>query len=130
MHSPRFNMTIRKRILLYSALALGAFLAVVYFVSRFALLNGFSRLERNYAYGSVRRIQNHLENEQTQLATVARDYAQWDRTYEFMSRRRRSYVRTELTDDTFNIIHINLFLLLDRSGRIILSKEVGKLAGW
>ena len=125
MHSPRFNMTIRKRILLYSALALGAFLAVVYFVSRFALLNGFSRLERNYAYGSVRRIQNHLENEQTQLATVARDYAQWDRTYEFMSRRRRSYVRTELTDDTFNIIHINLFLLLDRSGRIILSKEVG-----
>ena len=62
MHSPRFNMTIRKRILLYSALALGAFLAVVYFVSRFALLNGFSRLERNYAYGSVRRIQNHLEN--------------------------------------------------------------------
>ena len=125
MHSPRFNMTIRKRILLYSALALGAFLAVVYFVSRFALLNGFSRLERNYAYGSVRRIQNHLENEQTQLATVARDYAQWDRTYEFMSRRCRSYVRTELTDDTFNIIHINLFLLLDRSGRIILSKEVG-----
>jgi len=73
-------MTIRKRILLYSALALGAFLAAVYFVSRFALLNGFSRLESNYAYESVRRLQNHLENEQTQLTTVARDYAQWDRT--------------------------------------------------
>jgi sensor domain CHASE-containing protein len=43
-------MTIRKRILLYSALALGAFLAAVYFVSRFSLMNGFSRLESNYAY--------------------------------------------------------------------------------
>jgi diguanylate cyclase (GGDEF)-like protein len=125
MGSWRLNMTIRKRILLYSALALGAFLAAVYFVSRFALLNGFSRLERNYASGNVRRIQNHLENEQTQLSTVARDYAQWDRTYQFMSRHNRSYVRTELTDDTFNIIHINLFLLLDPSGRPILSKEAG-----
>ncbi len=125
MGSPRLNMTIRKRILLYSALALGAFLAAVYFVSRFALLNGFARLESNYAHGSVHRIQNHLENEQSQLATVARDYAQWDRTYEFMFRHRRSYVRTELTDDTFNIIRINLFLLLDRSGQIVLSREVG-----
>jgi diguanylate cyclase (GGDEF)-like protein len=118
-------MTIRKRILLYSALALGAFLAAVYFVSRFALMNGFSRLESNYAYESVRRLQNHLENEQTQLATVTRDYAQWDRTYEFVARRNKDYVRTELTEDTFNIIHINLFLLLDRSGRPTFSKEMG-----
>jgi diguanylate cyclase (GGDEF)-like protein len=36
-------MTIRKKILLFSALALGAFLAAVYLVSRFALLSGFSR---------------------------------------------------------------------------------------
>jgi len=120
-------MTIRKRILLHSALALGAFLAAVYFVSRFSLMNGFSRLESNYAYESVRRLQNHLESEQTQLSTMARDYAQWDRTYEFMAGRDRNYVRTELTDDTFNIIHINLFLLLDGSGRPTISREAG---GW
>lgn len=123
--SPRRHMTIRKRILLYSALALGAFLAAVYFVSRFALMNGFSRLESNYAYESVRRLQNHLEGEQNQLSTMARDYAQWDRTYGFMAGSNKDYARTELTDDTFNIIHINLFLLLDRSGRATLSKEAG-----
>ena len=123
--SPRRHMTIRKRILLYSALALGAFLAAVYFVSRFALMNGFSRLESNYAYESVRRLQNHMQNEQTQLSTMARDYAEWDRTYEFMAGRNRDYVRSDVTADTFTIIHINLFLLLDRSGRPSLSKEAG-----
>ena len=51
-------MTIRKKILLYSALALSAFLAAVYVVSRFALLNGFSRLESNYARENVHRLQN------------------------------------------------------------------------
>src|SRR5579859_1513174 len=118
-------MTIRKKILLYSALALGAFLPAVYFVSRFSLMNGFSRLESSYAYESVRRLQNHLESEQSQLSTMARDYAQWDRTYEFMANRDRNYVRSELTDDTFNIIHINLFLLLDRAGRPTLHREAG-----
>ena len=118
-------MTIRKRILLYSALALGAFLAAVYFVSRFALMNGFSRVESNYAYESVRRLQSHLESEQSQLSTMARDYAQWDRTYEFMAGHDKNYVHSELTDDTFNIIHINLFMLLDRSGQPTLSREAG-----
>jgi diguanylate cyclase (GGDEF)-like protein len=120
-------MTIRKRILLYSALALAAFLAAVYFGSRFALMNGFSRLESNYAHENVRRLQNDLENEQTQLTIMARDYAQWDRTYEFMEKRNPDYVRTELTDDTFNIIRTDLFVLLDRSGHEILHRSTSNL---
>jgi diguanylate cyclase (GGDEF)-like protein len=116
-------MTIRKRILLYSALALGAFLAAVYFVSRFALLNGFSRLESNYAHESVRRLQNHVQAEEDQLVTMARDYAQWDQTFDFMVRHNSSYVHDELTDDTFNIIHINLFMLLDNAGNVVFHKD-------
>ena len=118
-------MTIRKKILLFSALALGAFLAAVYLASRFALLNGFSRLEKNYARENVRRIQSEFENERERLLIMARDYAQWDRTYDFMQTRNREYVRTELTDDTFNIIRIDIFLLLDPSGRVVLQKAIG-----
>ena len=120
-------MTIRKKILLYSALALSAFLAAVYLASRFALLNGFSRLESNYARENVHRLQNELHNEQTRLAIMARDYAHWDRTYDFMRSHNSDYVRTELTDDTFNITHINVFLLLDQSGSVVLQKG---LDGW
>jgi len=66
-------MTIRKKIFLFSALALGAFLAAVYSVSRFALLNGFARLESASGRENVGRINNGLEIEQTQLETIARD---------------------------------------------------------
>jgi len=116
-------MTIRKKILLFSALALGAFLAAVYFASRFALLNGFARLENDHARQSVRQLQNGLQNEQASLEIVARDYAQWDRTYDYMESRNPAYVRTELTDAAFNIIHIHFFALLDRSGHVILQKS-------
>lgn len=117
-------MTIRKKILLYSALALGAFLAAVYLLSRFALLNGFARLESNYAHENVRRVRNELQGTETQLAIMARDYAQWDRTYNFVQSRDPKYVKTELTEGTFNIIHVDVFLLLDNSGKVALHKNV------
>jgi len=120
-------MTIRKKILLFSALALGAFLAAVYFASRFALLNGLARLESSYAREKVHHLQDALAGEQARVAIMARDYAEWDRTYDFMQNQTQDYVRTELTDDTFNIIHINIFLLIDRNGKVVLQKG---MAGW
>lgn len=120
-------MTIRKKILLFSTLALGAFLTAVYFASRFALLSGFSRLESNYARESVHHVQNELENEQSRLEIVARDYAQWDRTYDFMQTRNPEFLRSELSDDVFTIIHVHFFALLDRSGQLVAEKSS---AGW
>jgi len=120
-------MTIRRKILLFSALALGAFLAAVYLVSRFALLNGFARLEAEAARENIHHLQSGLKSEQSQLEVMARDYAQWDRTYEFMAKRDPDYERTELTLDTFKIIHISLFALMDGSGHVVLRKNAG---GW
>src|SRR5438477_8429534 len=119
-------MTIRKKILMFSALALGAFLVAVFLLSRFALLNGFARLERDHARQSVYHLQSQLENEKSRLEIMARDYAQWDRTYEFMDRRDQEYVRSELTDDTFKITHIGFFALLDNSRRVVFQKSVGR----
>jgi diguanylate cyclase (GGDEF)-like protein len=118
-------MTIRKKIVLFSALALGAFFVALYLVSRFALLNGFARLESNYARENIHHLQNELENEQAQLEVVARDYGEWDRTYDFMQSPNPDYLRTELTDDTFKIVHINVFALLNKSESIVAHKSVG-----
>ena len=121
-------MTIRKKILLFSTLALGAFLAAVYFASRFALFNGFARIESNYAREKVTRLRDSIADEQDRLAIMARDYSQWDRTYDFMQSHDPDFVRTELAEQTFNIIHINAFLLLDTKGSVIVHKTAGNLS--
>ncbi len=121
-------MTIRKKIILFSALALGAFFVALYLVSRFALLNGFARLESNYAHENVQRLQNEVEKEQKQMQLMARDFGEWDRTYEFMESHDPAYVRSELSDDTFKIMSVNLFALYDPSGRLVLNKNVGTWA--
>lgn len=118
-------MTIRKKILLFSALALGVFLAAVYLVSRFALLNGFARLESASGRENVLRIKSGLEIEQTQLETTARDYAQWDRTYDFMQTRDPAFVREELTNETFKSAQISFFALFDPAGNLALYRDLG-----
>lgn len=118
-------MTIRKKILLFSALALGAFLAAVYLVSRFALLNGFARLESESGQESVRRIKNGLEIEQTQLETIARNYAQSDPTYDFMETRDPAYVREELINDSFKLMRVSFLALYDPSGHQVLYRDFG-----
>lgn len=118
-------MTIRKKILLFSALALGAFLAAVYAASRFALLNGFTRIETQAGRENIRHLNNALQTEQAQLETIGRDYAQWDQTYAFMESRDQSYVRSELTTDTFKIIGVSFFVLLDPSGNVAVERAAG-----
>lgn len=118
-------MTIRKKIILFSALALGAFFVALYLVSRFALLNGFTRLESDYARENVRRLQNEVEKEQVQLQVMARDYGDWDRTYNFMETRDPEYVRSEITEATFKTINVDLFVLLDKSGQLVLEQNAG-----
>ena len=120
-------MTIRKKIILFSALALGAFFVALYLVSRFALLNGFTRLESDYAHENIQHLQNEVEKERTQIRLMARDFGEWDRTYEFMESRDPAYVRSELTDDTFKIMGVNLFVLIDSSNQVVVHKSVG---GW
>src|SRR5258708_22818121 len=111
-------MTIRKKIVLVSALALGAFFATLFPLPR-ALLNGVARLEIDDAAENVHRLQNGLVNRQAQLDLIARDYAQWDRTYGFMKSQDSGYVRTQLTDHTFKILHINLFMLPDQAADVL-----------
>ena len=116
-------MTIRKKILLFSALALGAFLAAVYLLSRFALLNAFARLESDSARENISHMQNGLRNEESHLEILAVDYGQWDRTYDFMGTHAAGYVNTELAPVALKGIQVNFVVLLDPSGKVTASQS-------
>jgi diguanylate cyclase (GGDEF)-like protein len=118
-------MTIRKKILLFSALALGAFLAAVYLLSRFALLKAFARLESDSARQNISHMQNGLHNEQSHLEILAVDYGQWDRTYNFMQTHDEAYVRTELQPESLKGIQVNFVALFDPSGRVVVNRSSG-----
>jgi diguanylate cyclase (GGDEF)-like protein len=121
-------MTIRKKILLFSALALGAFLAAVYLLSRFALLTAFARLESDSARETISHMQGGLRNEQSHLEILAVDYGQWDRTYSFMESRDPGFVSKELTPDSLKGIQVDFVALFDQSGQVVVNRSSGAWA--
>jgi diguanylate cyclase (GGDEF)-like protein len=118
-------MTIRKKIILFSAVALGAFLAAVFLVSRFALMKAFARLEGKFAQSTVNQLQNGLQRKVDNLQIVAHDYAQSDTTYVFLQNKDPEYSRTVLTPDTLRALRIDLVAILDTSNALILYKNAG-----
>ncbi len=118
-------MTIRKKIILFSAVALGAFLAAVYLVSRFALMSTFADLESQSAQRTVRQVQNALQFDQSNLEVVAHDYAQSDAAYEFLQNKNEDYARTTLTPDTLKTEHIDLIAVLDNAANLVFYRSAG-----
>lgn len=112
-------MTIRKKILLFSAIALGAFLAAVSLVSRIALLKAFGRLEADSAREIVGRMQSAVGSEQSKLDILAADYGQWNQTYNFMASHDPAFPETELSAATLTGVQVTWVALFDTSDKLV-----------
>lgn len=97
---------------------------LVVVASSYFLVRNLSHLEENHSREDLRRIRNAVAEEVGNLDSTARDYASWDRTYDFMASPSSDYVQSELTDSTFRTIRVNAFLLLDNSGNVTAIKTL------
>jgi len=120
-------MTIRKKIILFSAVALGAFLAAVYMVSRFALMKAFARLEAESAQSTIHLLQNTLRDEQNNLEMVAHGYAQSDETFDFLQTRNPEYARTGIAADTLKGLRVDFLAVFDSNNNLAIYRNV---SGW
>ena len=120
-------MTIRKKIILFSAVALGAFLAAVYMVSRFALMKAFARLEAESAQSTIHLLQNTLNDEQNNLEMVAHGYAQSDETFDFLQTRNPEYARRGIAADTLKGLRVDFLAVFDSNNDLAVYRNV---SGW
>ncbi len=117
-------MTIRKKIILFSAVALGAFLAIVFLVSRFALLKEFNRLEAEAAQNTVHQMRSALEHKHNNLQALTHDYAQSDAAYDFLQSRNPDYADTVLTPEALKALHVDLAVILDNANNLVFYRNV------
>lgn len=109
-------MTLRKKSLTLICLAVAALILALYATSRVILLSSFAELEEQTTQQNVERALTALSEELSALDTTASDWASWDDTYEFMGDKNSEYVESNLVDDTFVALDLDLLLLVDSSG--------------
>ena len=104
-------MKLRNKVLLIFSLGLIGLSVGFYTVSRILLLRSYATLEEDQTKRDVRRALDFLDNELDTLNTQARDYAQWDDTYEFAANRNEDYIESNFPEDGSTPLYLKLNLL-------------------
>jgi sensor domain CHASE-containing protein len=115
-------MKLRTKTLVMIGAALLSLIVVLYATASTILLHNFHYLEAQYVYQDVARALDALDDDLSDLNTSARDYAEWDDTYSFISTQNPNYLKSNFVNATFSQLRLNLVIFLDTQGKTVFSK--------
>ncbi len=115
-------MTLRKKTLLITGVMIVGMIVILYAASQIILLRSFSKLEEQFAYRNVDRALYILSDALSALNATCDDRASWDDTCAFIENAGERYIESDLGDETFVGLRLNLMLFVDSSGRIVFGK--------
>ncbi len=117
-------MRIRTRFFLVLACFILLLTLLATFVSRQLFASRSNKLETLLMHEVLVRGVRSLESETETLRRSAGDWAGWDDTYEFVATRSQEYIDSNLVDDTFEELRINVIVFLDLEGRTVCAKAL------
>ena len=99
-------------------------ISVIVLTQVLVLNKSFSVLEDQFSRKNLERAENTLTREIEYLSQLNQDWSIWDDTYNFAINGNQEYIESNLQDDTYYSIGINLFYIFDVDQNILWSKYI------
>lgn len=115
-------MKLHRKALITIGVTLVSLIVVLYATSQIILLGGFAELEEQNTYQNVERAISALSDELSTLNAMTYDWAAWDDTYTFIEDVNDGYIKSNLVDETFTGLRLNLMLFIHSSGKVVFGK--------
>ena len=90
--------------------------------SRFILLSSFAKIEERHTRKDLERVLSAIDSDLSALSALVYDWAAWDDTYEFIVDTNKEYMASNLIDEMFAPIRINVIIFVEASGKIKFGK--------
>ncbi len=116
-------MSLRIRFFLLLGLFVLAVLGVATGLSYYTLMISARRADRETASGSIIRAARVLHINAEELSRLARDWAVWDDTYEFMQGKNPEYLERNLIPEKFSTLEVDWLAMFDPQGRSVLERH-------
>ncbi len=97
---------------------------LLYGISETFFLGSFANLEDHTVLQNVDRAQLALSSDIDQLNTTVRDWAAWNDSYAFVMDRNQNYISANLNTESLSNLRLNLILLVDTSGQLVIARMV------
>jgi PAS domain S-box-containing protein len=115
-------MTLRTKALVIISIAMLGMAGLIYVISRLTFLSGLEEIEERNTSERVEQAISTLSYIISGLEADTADWASWDDTYAFVEDRNEDYINSNLVDDTFYNLKLNMMIFINTSGDIVYGK--------
>jgi PAS domain S-box-containing protein len=115
-------MTLRRKALIVVGTTIVGLFLILSVLTRTVLLDNYKQLEAKSVRRNTARVVEAFGAELSYLENSVNDWAAWDETYTFIQEEDDAYIQSNLMDQTFENLRINLMIFIDDMGRVIFSK--------
>jgi PAS domain S-box-containing protein len=113
---------IRQKTVLVLVLATIILMTIVYAVSEEIMLDNISISENKEAVSNAQRFGTNLNIVLQTLNRTGFDWSQWDDTYQFVENNNTAYINSNLLDQTFINLGVNMMLFVSQSRQLVFGK--------
>jgi PAS domain S-box-containing protein len=115
-------MKLRSKTLIFSGVIIVILILILLAISQFVFLTTYSDFENRYSYHVLKDELTQFNFTISAMNQSAKDWAQWDDAYSFVSGNNPSFVTNNLPSNIFNRLHLNVIIFVDNSGKIVYGK--------
>ena len=115
-------MSLRKKTLFMTGGLILLLVLCLSVISSIILTNNFREAEERVARRNAERMLNIINDDISVLYGIANNWAAWDDTYDFVLDGNDTYAKSNLTDENFTELKLNLIIITDNSGQVIFGK--------
>ncbi len=115
-------MTLRAKALVIIGVSLLSLAGLIYITSRFTFIQGLAEIEERNTSRQIEQAISALSHLISELETTNAAWAARDDTYAFIEDGNKEYIQSNLVDDTFRTMRLNLMMFIDSSGNTVFSK--------
>jgi len=123
------KLTIRVKVLLISGVALLVTAGMMYVTSRFTFIRGITNIEENHAANTVVQMLNAYSYVVSRLEADTANRASSDEIYRAVAEGVGDYTESYLREEAFTELGLNLMVLIDNDGAVVLGRASDQIAG-
>lgn len=117
-------MSLRNKTYLILLLVTAFFLLIVYGLIWRTTTGELRNLQQSHAEEQLALVERVLARETENLSMKQADWARWDHTYEFVADRNEEYITSNLNDESFDLIDVDMMVFVNNSNEIVYGKQV------
>lgn len=117
-------MKLRAKVFLIVSSAIVVLLAVSFWIIYGKFEREFIAAQRDDAIAQIETSSGIINRDIDSFSVNLTDWSQWDDSYDFMESRDQAYIDSNLNDETFQSLGIQVVLFLDPDGEVVYEKQV------